>query len=604
VSKLFKGIRQAAGRMSFPTAEPRTRDHGRPEQRAFERMDLDPPAIGVARLGCGADGRDRFAFVAVRNLSKTGILLESLSAIPQEAPIEVQFSMHTRGEWEQYSFAPVWSRFRGAVIQAGLAFRGMSEKRTWTPPAGHGDLSFLLSSNLMHAVPPAAVLHLLKEMEKVRIASGERLMTQGEPGDALYFLQKGTCEVTIEQDGRVHRVNQVGPGAVIGEMAVVTGEPRSGTVVAQSEATLWRLDKHRFDKAAVHFPDLRSFLTEIVAARFESSWITADRRIGKYVVKRKIGSGGWSIVYRGHHEVLGMPVAVKMLRHDMAMMEGFKRKFREEAAIIARLNHPNIVTVLDIEEVFQTVFIVMEFLEGHSVREELERSGPLSPQRTVDILTQVCEGLQYAHEQGIVHQDLKPDNIAVLPGGRIKIMDFGLACPPGDIPCGLSGTIYYTPPEQIRGEGIDARSDIYSVGITAFEMLTGRRPYDEKDPGKLLRAHEAEDVPDPALFRPDLPDGLKQVVRRACSRDPRKRYQSAGELLQELRELQRLQGALATSGPERIDAASLLLLYPEKRQGEVIRLMEEFGRKVAGSGIDVRFSLLNDRGGLDVGKDE
>jgi eukaryotic-like serine/threonine-protein kinase len=594
VSKLFKGIRQAAGRMSFPTAEPIARDHGRPEQRAFERMVLDPPAIGVARMGPDEEGQDRFAFVAVRNLSKTGILLESLSAFPQEAPFEVQFSMHSKGEWEQYSFAPVWSRFRDAVIQAGLAFKGISE-RTWTPPTGPGDLSFLLSSNLMNAVPPAAVLHLLREMEKVRFASGERLMTQGEPGDALYFLQEGTCEVTIEQDGRVHRVNQVGPGAIIGEMAVVTGEPRSGTVVAQSKATLWRLDKHRFDMAAVRFPDLRSFLTEIVAARFESSWITADRRIGKYLVKSKIGSGGWSIVYRGHHEVLGFPVAVKMLRHDMAMMEGFKRKFREEAAIIARLNHQNIIAVLDIEEVFQTIFIIMEFLEGHSVREELEKDGPLSPQRTVEILAQVCEGLQYAHGQGIVHQDLKPDNIAVLPGGRIKIMDFGLACPPGDILCGLSGTIYYTPPEQIRGDGIDARSDIYSLGITAYEMLTGRRPYDEKDPSKLLKAHEDEDVPDPALSRPDLPEGVRQIVRKACSRVPRERYQSAGELLQALQELQSLQFPDRKEGHERIDAASLLLLYPEKRQGEVLRLMKEFGHKAAESGIDVRFSLLKER---------
>jgi eukaryotic-like serine/threonine-protein kinase len=581
--------------MPFPWTAPGSRVHSGPERRAFERFELDPPLIGVARLGKGDDGEDRFMFVAVRNMSKSGILLESLSPIPPGPILELHFSMNPSEGWERYEFSPVWSRVQCSVTQTGLAFEGTGEAE-WVPPVGPDALSFLLSSQMLSSVSAPAVLHLLGHMSVVRLTAGEVLISQGEPGDAIYFLNQGTCDVTIERDGNVHRVNVLEPSTIIGEMAVITGEPRSATVTARTDAGLWKLEKHRFEEAAVRFPELRSFMTEIVAHRFENS-LTADRRIGKYVVGRKLGSGGWSVVYSAVHETLGMPVAVKMLRHDMAMMEGFRRKFRDEAKVIARLNHPNIVTVLDIEEVYQTIFIFMELLEGRTVKELLEIGGPLAPERAVNIMVQACEGLRYAHGQGILHQDIKPENIAVLPGDRVKIMDFGLACPPGEHPCGLKGTIFYMPPEQFRGESIDYRSDIFSLGITAFEMLTGRKPSSCINPMATPEEREEEDPPDPGRFRADLPDRLRQVVRKACSHSPGERHQSADELLHDLRELQKMHELSVPSVPDRVDAANLLLLYPEKMEREVLRLVEEFGRKAAESGIDARFSLLKDRKG-------
>jgi eukaryotic-like serine/threonine-protein kinase len=577
--------------MPFPWTDPGSREHSGPEQRAFERCELDPPVIGVARLGKGEDGHDRFMFVAVRNMSKSGIMLECGTALPPGPILELYFSMNASEGWERHDFFPVWSRVQCNVTQAGLAFKDAG-KTEWTPPVAPDAFAFLLSSKMMSSISVPAILYLLEQMTGVRLAAGEVLMSQGEAGDAIYFLYRGTCDVSIERDGKVQQVNVLEPGAIIGEMAVITGEPRSATLTARTDAGLWKLEKQRFEEAAVLFPELRSFLTEIVAHRFDNS-LTADRRIGKYVVGRKLGSGGWSVVYSAVHETLGMPVAVKMLRHDMATMEGFKQKFREEAKVIARLNHPNIVTVLDIEEVYQTIFIIMELLEGRTVRDLLERGAPLPTETAVDILIQACVGLQYAHEQGIVHQDLKPENIVVLPGDRVKIMDFGLAGSLGNCSCGSSGSIYYTSPEQASGMGIDVRSDIYSLGITAFEMVTGRRAFAMDDSSAVLRAHQLEEVPDPDRYRPELPQALRQLIRKACSRNPEERHQTAAELL---REFKALQEVTPTTEPERVNAVSLLLLYPDNRKRDVLKFMEKVGRMAEDLGIDIRFASHKERG--------
>jgi serine/threonine protein kinase len=221
----------------------------------------------------------------------------------------------------------------------------------------------------------------------------------------------------------------------------------------------------------------------------------------------------------------------------MAMDPGFLEKFQHEAKTIARLNHPNIVKVYDIEECYRTVFIIMEFLEGFSLEYLLGNMPKPSLSGILDIFLQVCYGLEYAHKQGIIHQDIKPANIFIRPDGQAKIVDFGLACPQGTMDFDMPGTPFYMSPEQIQGEPVDERTDIYSLGIMLYEMLTGNRPFPEDNLGKLMDLHLKEDAPDPRILIPDMPNELHTVIMKSIRKDPNERFNSVSDLINTLKPL-------------------------------------------------------------------
>ncbi len=372
------------------------------------------------------------------------------------------------------------------------------------------DLEFLLKTNLFTSIPRESITPLLNSLKFKHVKAGERFITQGDEGDSLYIIQSGSCIVNIEKNNILNAVARLKAGDIVGEMAVLTGESRSTHVDPETDMDLWRLTRGQFDVLSLEFPDLRNFLTEIVVKRFSSLKITANRTIGRYIINEILDQGGWSIVYKGMHSILNFPVAIKMLKHNMAMDSEFLEKFRHEAKTIARLNHPNIVKVYDIEELYRTVFIIMEFLEGFSLKYRLINMPKLSLPGMLDIILQVCSGLEYAHKQGIIHQDIKPGNIFLQPDGQAKIVDFGLACPRGNIDFDMPGTPFYMSPEQIQGEPVDERTDIYSLGIMVHELLTGKRPFPEDNLGKLLDLHVKEDTPDPRILIPDLPEELHE----------------------------------------------------------------------------------------------
>jgi eukaryotic-like serine/threonine-protein kinase len=238
-----------------------------------------------------------------------------------------------------------------------------------------------------------------------------------------------------------------------------------------------------------------------------------------------------------------MPVAVKMLKHNLAMDSEFMEKFLREAGVIAGLNHPCIVRVYDIELVYRTAFIVMEFLEGVSLDYMIENLPALSEYRVLVILIQVANGLRYAHEKGIVHQDIKPENIFVQENDRARIVDFGLALPIGSVDeTGFGGTPFYMAPEQIDCEEVDERTDIYSFGIMAYEMATGQRPFPHKDIGKVFSSHRESPVSDPCNLNPNLTRDFNTLVQKCTQKNPSERYQNFGQVLTDLRILARHNG--------------------------------------------------------------
>jgi CRP-like cAMP-binding protein/tRNA A-37 threonylcarbamoyl transferase component Bud32 len=500
------------------------------------------------------------------------------------------------GHWRSYRAGVIWSKKCETenVCNLGLEFIACVQEpqkaetlcrfESGPEPA---DLEFLLSSSLMESVPRSSFLKLLDCLERVAVAKGESLITQGDQGDALYIIQDGICQVKVQKDGKMHRVARLRRGEVVGEMSVLTGEPRGAHVVAATNMVVWKLGRDRFYEVSSQSPGLLGFLTDLVANRFETSSVTADRTIGKYLVKHRVGKGGWGIVYYGLHKLLHRPVAVKMMKHDMAMEEAFLRKFREEGEIIARLNHPNIVQVYDVEEAFQTLFIIMEYLEGNTLKEVIKNNAPLDQKQVLDYLEQILSGLEYSHSQGIVHRDIKPANIYVGEDDRIKILDFGLACPRESQYLNIEGTPFYAAPEQIECEALDERSDIFSLGIMTYEMVVGRRPYGELDLVSLMDAYCDQDIPDPGEAVPGLSKDLREFIVKACRRKPEKRYQSAAEALAAVRTMLKGDetGETARKNPERL--TTLLMLYADDSRHSLDRLLEEFCERARGLGVKV-----------------
>jgi beta-lactam-binding protein with PASTA domain/tRNA A-37 threonylcarbamoyl transferase component Bud32 len=272
---------------------------------------------------------------------------------------------------------------------------------------------------------------------------------------------------------------------------------------------------------------------------------------GRYELDSLLGRGGMAEVYLGTDRVLGRRVAVKVLSPELARDSSFVARFRREAQSAAALTHPNVVSVFDTGSEDGTHFIVMEYVPGRTLAEVLRESGPLLPERAVEIASAVAAALGFAHEHGIVHRDVKPGNIMLTPTGDVKVMDFGIArATTGESltqTATVLGTAAYLSPEQARGEPADARSDLYSLGIVLYEMLTGAPPFTGESPVAVAYRHVAEDAAPPSRRNPDVSPDLDAVVMKCLAKNPDNRYQSARELAEDLQRVR--QGAPVAATP-------------------------------------------------------
>ena len=432
-----------------------------------------------------------------------------------------------------------------------------------------------------------------KHMRYQHIPAGKRFMTQGQDGDAAFIIQRGSCQLIVEKDGKFHPVGHRGEGDIVGVMAILTGEPRSAHVEAETDMEVWVLKRDQFEHISKEQPGLLSFLTELVADRFDSRRPIADRTIGKYVASDIIGRGGFSIIYKGIQLGLNMPVAIKMMRHDLATDPDFLGTFLNEAKTIAGLNHENIIKVYDIEERFQTVFLIMEYLEGETLNKMLKRLKIIPPGLAAHYLIQICSGLQYAHSRGIIHRDINSSNILIQRDDHLKILDFGLACPIGTHDFSSFGTLAYMAPEQIQGDPMDQRTDIFALGITAYEMLVGQRPFPEDDAQALEEMHLNHDIPDPAASVVDLPESLRRFIIKSCRRDPGLRYDDFNQVQVDLKRIARAHGvAHQTLAAAKRKRATLMLSFEDKDQIKLQQLMEEFSVRARQIGVDITMPEL------------
>ncbi|WP_312641686.1 Stk1 family PASTA domain-containing Ser/Thr kinase [Hydrogenoanaerobacterium sp.] len=273
-----------------------------------------------------------------------------------------------------------------------------------------------------------------------------------------------------------------------------------------------------------------------------------DRYIGKrldgrYEIMELIGVGGMANVYKAHDTAEDRIVAVKILREEYMSNEEFLRRFKNESKAIAILNHPNIVKVYDVIFNPQMQSIVMEYIDGISLKEYIDQQGRLKWKEAVYFTVQILRGLQHAHDRGIVHRDIKPQNIMLLYDGTIKITDFGIArfarSETKTLTDRAIGSVHYISPEQARGDVTDEQTDIYSVGVMLFEMLTGKLPFEADSPVSVA-IKQIQSIPKrPREINPDIPEGLEMITIRAMQKDVNKRYHSAAEMLRDIDEFKR-----------------------------------------------------------------
>jgi serine/threonine protein phosphatase PrpC/CRP-like cAMP-binding protein len=394
---------------------------------------------------------------------------------------------------------------------------------------------------------------LLKGLEYRLIRRGTRFLVQGEAGAHAFIIQRGACMEVVEKDGALHPIAHRGEGDVVGILTLLTGEPETAHVEAETDMEVWAVDRARFEDLTRREPELLAFLTELVAERFDSRRPTAERTIGPYVATEIIGRGGYSIVYKGLDARTGRSVAIKMLRHHMALQPDFLDSFRREARVIAGLEHENILRVYDTEERYRTVFIVMEHLEGRSLKDLLARQGRLAPEAAVGFLQQACAAMAYADRKGLVHRDIHPGNMMVMPGGRLKLIDFGLACAADAEGFEETGTLAYQAPEILNGEPAGRLTDIYALGITAYELVTGTTPHAAGDAQAFFARRRTEEIPDPGEAVADLPLRLREFVQKACRRDPAGRYPDAAHALAALAAIGAGKGPAAPAAGGRAD---------------------------------------------------
>ena len=292
---------------------------------------------------------------------------------------------------------------------------------------------------------------------------------------------------------------------------------------------------------------------------------------GKYKIYDEVGSGGFANVYLGRNMDTNEIVAIKVLSEQFTRETRYVERFRREAGLAERLQHPNIVRILDHGIEDKMHFLVMEFVEGRTLESILERKGQLSVEETLSYAEQACAGLQAAYQAGVVHRDIKPANLMITPDGTVKIMDFGIArmeSAAGLTQSGMfMGTPRYISPEMAKGAGADIRSDLYALGLLIHEMLSGQPPFDADNPWAVLRQQIEVEVPPIRQVRPDAPAWLEAVITRAVAKDPTKRFQTPVEMLAALREKTPTPSHVPTVAPVRPAASTAMAVKAKPRRG-------------------------------------
>ena len=310
-----------------------------------------------------------------------------------------------------------------------------------------------------------------------------------------------------------------------------------------------------------------------------SSVIVKGQRInGRYEIIRSIGEGGMANVYLAYDTILNRNVAVKLLRGDLANDEKFVKRFQREAIAASSLNHPNIVEMYDVGVDEENYFIVMEYIDGITLKSLIKKRGALTVRETIDIMLQITSAIACAHDSYIIHRDIKPQNVMILDDGVAKITDFGIAMAMKATELTqtntVMGSVHYLPPEQANGKGSTVKSDIYSLGIMMYEMLIGKVPFKGENAVEIAMKQINEPIPSVCKINPEIPQSVENIILKATAKNPKNRYEFVNEMHEDLKH------AL-----EETDSKRLTYEYPEQelektKELKTISSIEKGGNKI------------------------
>ena len=309
----------------------------------------------------------------------------------------------------------------------------------------------------------------------------------------------------------------------------------------------------------------------------------------RYQIIRMIGEGGMANVYLAHDIILDRNVAVKILRGDLADDEKFVRRFQREAIAASSLSHPNIVEMYDVGEDNGSYFIVMEYVEGKTLKSLIKRRGSLTIPEVIDIMLQLTSGIACAHDSFIIHRDIKPQNVLILDDGIVKITDFGIAMALNSNELtqtnSVMGSVHYLPPEQANGSGSTIKSDIYSLGILMFELLTGKLPFKGENAVEIAIKQMKDQIPSVCKINPEIPQSIENIILKACAKNPKNRYESAHEMYEDLK---------TAMDEDRIDEKRVVYEYPEQELEETKKLpnLKEINKEDKKEGKKINKALI------------
>ncbi|HXG82451.1 MAG TPA: serine/threonine-protein kinase [Pyrinomonadaceae bacterium] len=272
--------------------------------------------------------------------------------------------------------------------------------------------------------------------------------------------------------------------------------------------------------------------------------------VGNYKIETKLGEGGMGAVYKGVDTMLDREVAIKALKPELASQTSIVERFRSEAVTLAKLNHPNIAALYTMFRQGEELYMVLEFVRGETLDTIIQKRGALPAEEAIPVFCQVLDGIDHAHELGIVHRDIKPANIMLTENGKLKVLDFGIARLLGSARMtragNIIGTLEYMAPEQVKGQETDARSDIYALGMMLYEVLTGKTPFDTENEFELMKLQTESTPRSPREINPNIPEAVEAAIMRSIEKDPEERFQTAGEFRETL-----LDAGFAASGAMR-----------------------------------------------------
>lgn len=419
----------------------------------------------------------------------------------------------------------------------------------------------LRSVPLFKDVPAGDLVEIWRCLHERRVQHGAVVCEMGQPGDGMFVVQAGEIEVRIGLDDHGKHIRRGGPGDVFGEMALLTGAPRSADVVVIEDAVLWELSRADFESLMERSNSLSRALNRVLAERIglmtsmfaqgvqSGATGPAGLRFGPFRVVEQLGAGGMAAVYSAIHEREETSAALKVLPAAWGNAPELRARLQREADALRKVRHPNVVMVLDVGNVDAALgggcYLALEWLPQALDRVlRAQYPEPLQPAPALRIARGVAEGLAATHRAGLLHRDVKPSNVLLRADGTPVLSDFGLATAlqehalaerltPSNV---VVGTADYMAPEQIMGAPPDPRTDVYALGVVMYEMLAGHVPFAGRDPMQTFHAHQH--LPPPPLGE-GVPPGARAVVERALRKRPEERFDSAQAMADAIAELQR-----------------------------------------------------------------